>query len=386
MFLRKPLAFLLLLSGTLAAQPGGGGGSYIDPRYNAAQRKLQAGDVLEINVFSLPELEKKYSVRADGTLFHPFAGQVAASGKTLTQLELELKKRLTRQLKQPAFRLSLSSMGDGEAAVLGEVHAQGKFKFVPGSSVMDLLAQAGGVSEKADLDGAVILRAGQKITLDLSPAHQAELSRMEVQAGDILYVNRGLRIGVSGEIQNNGVYALSAKSMHPLEDSIKAAGGAKETAALHRVQIVRPGLPKALEVNLLKPEEVAKITLEDGDMVVVPPRKAVVLGAVTKAGAIPLNGNESLVDVLSVAGLSSASIESVVVIRAENVRAAQADQKEVYNLKEGLGQGQPLVYVPIHDGDLVYVPTKEQDTGGMFGPAGQSLMSILVMARSLFAF
>jgi len=384
MYWRKHLVLTLFLSGVVSAQPTSGAG-YIDPRYDPSQRRLQAGDTLEINVFSLPELEKRYQIRADGTFFHPFAGQVVASGKTLTQLEQDLKQKLSRQLKKPHFRLGLSSMGESEAAVLGEVRNQGKFKFVPGSSVMDLLAQAGGVSDKADLDGAVILRSGKSLTLDLSPAHQAELSRMEVQAGDILYVNRGRRIGVSGEVQTNGVYALSSKSLHPLEDSIKSAGGAKETAALHRVQIIRPSLPKPLEVNLLKPDELAKVSLEDGDMVVVPARKAVVLGAVTKAGAIPLNGNESLVDILSQAGLNSASIDSVVVIRSDNVRTASTEQKEVYNLQDGLGQSQPLVNVPIHDGDLVYVPTKDL-SGGVFGPAGQSMMSVLLMARSLFAF
>lgn len=349
---------------------------------NAGSRLLQPGDQLEINIFTLPDLERKYQIRADGTFYHPFAGEVAAAGKTLPQLEETLRLRFKRELRKPAFRLGLTTMAESEAAVLGEVRQQGKFKFQPGTTVMDLLALAGGLGDKADRDGAVILRGGKQIPLDLSPGGQAQVARFAVQAGDILYVNRGKRVGVSGEVQEKGVYAIGSKSLSSVEDAIKSAGGAKETAALNRVQIIRPSLSKPLEVDLLTSGSQRPV-LEDGDMVVVPPRRAILLGAVTKPGNLPLTGSETLVDVLGQAGLAQAQIESVVVVRSADVLAGN-DKKEIYDVQKAMAEGQSVINVPIHDGDLVFVPTKEQTQGGLLGN-GSNLMNILWMARSLFA-
>lgn len=373
--LRRPIALLLC---TLSLQLG-----WTQPVPNSdAPRLLQPGDQLEINIFSLPEIEKKYLIRADGTFFHPFAGQVLASGRSLAQLEADLQQRFRKQLKKPTFRLGLTSVADAEAAVLGEVRNQGKYKIVSGANVMDLLAQAGGTTEKADEDGLILLRAGKQVKLSLSPTAQSSLSQLQLRNGDILYVNRGKRVGVAGEVQLKGIYVISSKSAHPIEDAIKAAGGAGETAALNRVQIIRPSLAKPIDVNMLEPETAAKIGLEDGDTLVLPPRRAVVLGAVAKPGPVPLAGRESLLDIISNSGLQQGRLDAVVVIRSADVMAGN-DKKEVYNLEIALGETTPVVNVGIHDGDVVYVPHKETGNG-LLGD-GQGIMSILFMARSFLS-
>lgn len=377
-----PLSLALAIA-PLAAQPDLPGQGQTDIRFEASKRPLRSGDQLEINIFTLPDLEKKYQIRADGTIYHPFAGEIRAAGLTLAQLEQTLKERLRKQLRKPQFRVALAALTESEASVLGEVRNQGKFKFFPGATVMDLLAQAGGLSDKADRDSAVLLREGKPKPLNLGVSGQAELSRLFVQNGDILYVNRGKRVGVSGEVQEKGVYAVSTKSLNSVEDAVKAAGGAKETAALSRVQIIRPSLPKPIEVNLLNPGESAKVVLEDGDMVVVPPRRALVLGAVAKPGTVPLSGGETLVDVVALAGLSQAQINNVVVVRSADVQT-NSDKKEVYNLESSFGQGNTMVNVPIYDGDLVYVPSKDAN-GGLLSNGGQGLVNLLFMARSLFS-
>lgn len=365
----------LLLWSVASAQP------IPDVLADPAHRLLQPGDQLEINILTLPELEKKYQIRADGTFYHPFAGEVKASGKTLKQVEAYLRQRFAKEIRKPAFRLGVTAMAENEAAVLGEVRAQGKIKFPAGTSVMGVLAQVGGLTEKADLDGAVILRGGKRIPVNLGPAHQEELARMMVQSGDILYVNRGRRIGVSGEVQQKGIYVISSQSGNPVEEAIKQAGGANDTAALNRIQIIRPSLGKPIEVDLLHPNG-PPVALEDGDTLVLPPRRVVVLGAVSKAGAMPLVGNESLLDIISQAGLGDAKIDALVVIRAADVQAAN-DKKEIYDLQGSFVEGNPILKVPIYDGDVVFVPTKEQTQGLLSNST--SLMSILFMARSLFS-
>lgn len=370
--------FIGLGCGIAQAQPPSAGGS----GFNTVSRPLEPGDQLEINIFTLPEQEKKYQIRADGTFFHPYAGEVKAAGLTLAQLETVLRQRFRKQIRKPEFRLGMTAMSESEAAVLGEVKNQGKFKFMPGTSLADLIAQAGGISDKADLDGAMLLRAGKQIPVDLNTSGQAALARMTVQKGDILYVNRGLRIGVSGEVQAKGIYAISSKSGHPVTDAVKAAGGATESGALSRVQVIRPSLAQPLEVDLLNPETAAKVTLEDGDTVLIPARRAVVLGAVTKPGTVNLVGKETLIDIIGLAGLDKAKIDNLIVIRSADVSAGNS-KKEIYNLESSLKEDAPVVSVRIYDGDVVYVPTKEEAKGIVENASG--LMSILWMARSIFS-
>ncbi|MBS2034784.1 SLBB domain-containing protein [bacterium] len=367
---------------------GSSGSSLTIPEgFDSQSRTLQPGDRLEINIFSLPELEKQYQVRADGTFYHPHAGEVLAAGKTLKQISALLTQRFRKQLRNPEFRLGLVQMAEAEATVLGEVRTQGKFKFGAGTSVIDLLAMAGGLGDKADRDSAVLMRAGKEIPLNLNPAGQAEMARLMVRSGDTIFINRGKRVSVFGEVQAKGVYTIGSRSQNSVEEAIKAAGGMTETAALNRIQVSRPSLGETpILVNYLNPQDVAKVALEDGDVIRVPARSVVVLGAVNKQGALPLNGTETLMDVVSQAGVGQARLDSVVVVRSADVLAGN-DKKEVYNLEkfftEGAHEG-PAINVPIRDGDMVFLPQKEASTGGLFG--GGNLLNLLIMARSLFAF
>lgn len=366
---------------TAAPPPVSAPPTVLEGRFEAGSRLLLPGDQLQINIYSLPETEKNYQIRADGTFYHPLAGEIPAAGKTMKQLETLLTQRLKKELRNPSFRLGLISMAEAEASVLGEVRSQGKFKFPAGTSVMDLVAQAGGLSEKADPDSAVLWRAGKAIPLNLNPSGQAELSKFLLRSGDILVINRGRRIGVAGEVQTKGVYAISGQSPNPVEEAIKAAGGANDTAALSHIKIIRPTLADPIFVNLLDPVQSRNVKLEDGDTVMVQPRQAVVLGAVNKPGALSLTGKENLLGVVSQVGVvTGARLDSVVVIRAADVQAGN-DKKEIYNLSEAFGEGKQTINVPVTDGDVVYVPPEEK--GGLTN--GMNLVSLLLVARSLFS-
>ena len=389
----KKIACLLVFLASSSAQP-----QPLEAGVRAVKQTeqlLRAGDQIEIHIFTLPDLEKNYRVRADGTIFHPFAGEVPVAGKTLSQLEVLLRRRFSKELREPGFRLSLSTRAEAEASVLGEVAKQGKLKFVPGASVLELLADCGGLSERADPDGALLLRGGKEIRLPMGPGSQAQLAQLRVETGDIIYVAKGRRIGVSGEVQNKGVYSIGSQSKTPVADAVRLAGGLTDTAALERVQVVRATEPNPLIVNLLDPVQSAQFQLQEGDVIQVPSRRVVVLGAVTKQGALPIPTNANLVEVISLAGVSNGRLDEVVVIRAKTVQSslvagsqpAEPEKaevpKETYNLEQALKENGTAPAIPIHDGDLVYIAPKEANSGGMLN---SGLLNLLVMARSLFAF
>ncbi|MBX3166746.1 MAG: SLBB domain-containing protein [Candidatus Eremiobacteraeota bacterium] len=356
----------------------------MSPALNPASHVLQSGDQLELNIFSLPDLPKSYTVRADGRFNHPVIGEVKAAGVTVSSLEKLIRARLSKELRDPGFSLGLVSVSQMDVSVLGEVGKAGKYTLPTGTSLLELLAQVGGVTAKADPDGAYIIRQGQQVPVNLSTANQPKLASFSMRPGDIFFVNPGRRVSVVGEVREPGIYAVSAKSTTQFEDAIKAAGGTKETAAAGRILLVRPTLEKPLTVDLLSPPKNGSYPeLTDGDTVVVQPRAVIVLGAVSKAGPMPLEGSETLVDVLSKAGLSQGKLDQVVVIRASDVREGN-EKRETYDVEKYLKEASSLVPVPVHDGDLVYVPPQDAPGGGLLGGGG--LLQLLLMARTFTSF
>ena len=371
-------------SGPVSAAPGGEeirSRAGVPPHY-----LLQPGDKLEVQVDSLPDIEKIYQVRADGFIIHPVAGEIKASGKSLLDVQKSLRSRFEFCLKKPSFKVGIYSVAEIEASVMGEVKTQGKFRVNAGASLLDLLALAGGPGEKADLETAVLVRGEQEIPIVLGPGTTSELNKFKLMNGDLLMITAGKRISVTGEVRNPGTFAVSYKSSDPVEDALKSAGGTKETAALNRVLLVRPSMRKPTTLDLNVRDEAGHVKmpmpLEDGDILSVQPLRCVVVGAVDKQGQVILTGNETLFDIVSASGTSHGRLDEVVVIRAADVEAGN-DKREVYNLEEAFQDFKSIPKVAIYDGDVVYVPQKEEGPGVMSGVF--NLMNVVWMARSLLA-
>ncbi len=344
---------------------------------------LQVGDKLEVHVVALPELEKAYSIRVDGYFFHPVIGEVQAAGRSLDDLRNEIGQRLAKELRNPSFRIGLINYAQDTVSVLGEVGSQGKHTIRKGASLIELLAQVGGFSAKADRQTATVLRKGEHLEVSLLPS----AAPFVMESGDILYVHSGMQVSISGAVLNPGTYAVSRSSATPVLDLLKAAGGAKTTAALHRVKLRRLSNSKPQLVDLMSAQdgELQQLALEDGDYLIVPARQAMLMGGVAGQGAIDLEGGETLVGLLSQAKLSEkAKLDEVVVIRADDVREGR-DKKEIYNLEDFFrdsdSEGES-VQVAINDGDLVYVPVRADRQGGLFG--GNNLFNLIWLARGLF--
>jgi len=349
---------------------------------SSEQHIIRPGDQLVFHIASLPDVPSSYSVRVDGHFYHPLIGEVQASGKTLGDLRTELKQKLSKELRNPYFRLGLIQVAQHSVAVLGEANGQGTFQVGVGASILDVIAKAGGLSPKADSDRAVLIRGEEKIDVSLSPQDGGGLTK--VRSGDILYILPGSPVSVIGEVTVPGMYAVSRVNGDPRK-AILAAGGAKEEAALTRVRLIRATQPEPIILDLTPgsketlPE--AAQQLEEGDILVVPARQAVILGAVASPGPVPLRGDETLMDILPARVGEGSDVRHILVVRAENVKKDR-DEREEYDLEEYFKKGKADIVVPIYDGDLVYVPAKDR-SGGFFGKF-TSIFSVLGMARWFF--
>jgi polysaccharide biosynthesis/export protein len=340
---------------------------------------LRPGDRIEFNIASLPEMPTVYDIRVDGHFYHPLVGDVEANGRTLSDLRTILLAKLSKELRNPTFRLGIIQVAQHQVAVLGEAQNQGTFLVGVGASVLDVIAKAGGLTQKADSKRAVLLRGDDRVEVSLEPEHGGGLTK--VRTGDILYILAGSPVSVAGEVTMPGVYSVSRVSGDP-RNAILAAGGAKEEASLKRVRLIRASLPEPLILDLSpeseEPLPEAAQLLQEGDILVVPARQAVLLGAVANPGPVPLRGDETLLDLIPARVNEASDIKHIMVVRADDVQKNR-DEKEEYNLEEYFKEGKADIVVPIYDGDLVYVPPKSKG-GGFFGKF-QSIFSIIGIAR-----
>ena len=135
----------LLLSACATYRP-------LDPAFHAALNKpytLDAGDELRVTVFNQTDLSNSYQVDKAGYLAFPLIGAVEARGKTTKQIERLIAAKLRRDfLRDPDLSAEVSTYRP--FFIMGEVATGGQYTYVPGMTVQNAIAIAGGFSARAE--------------------------------------------------------------------------------------------------------------------------------------------------------------------------------------------------------------------------------------------
>jgi polysaccharide export outer membrane protein len=136
------------------AQPGqAANGSRTDDTYIIGD-----DDVLAINVWKELELTRVVTVRSDGRISLPLAGEVQAAGRTPPQLEQEITNRLRGFITDPQVTVIVQEIKSQKFNILGQVVKPGSYPFTTGTTVVDAIATAGGFKDFAKRKSIYILR------------------------------------------------------------------------------------------------------------------------------------------------------------------------------------------------------------------------------------
>ncbi len=121
---------------------------------------VNAGDQLEVYVWGEERLQRSLRVLPDGSFSFPLIGRLAASGKTLPQIEAYVSNGLQSQYRGrvPQVTVSVTAPTGLQFAVAGRVKSPGTF--TPGRYVnlLEALTLAGGPDEFANLENILIIR------------------------------------------------------------------------------------------------------------------------------------------------------------------------------------------------------------------------------------
>lgn len=129
----------------------------LDPAFHKALSepyRLDSGDVLRVTVFGQPELTNTYTVDKAGHIAFPLVGSIGARGVTPKAMEGRISNGLKRGfLRDPDVSVEIATYRP--FFILGEVGTSGQYVYVPGMTVQNAIAIAGGFSaraEQADVD------------------------------------------------------------------------------------------------------------------------------------------------------------------------------------------------------------------------------------------
>jgi polysaccharide export outer membrane protein len=147
---------------------------------------LDSGDRLRVTVFDQEGLTNTYTVDQAGYISFPLIGQVTARGRTMPQLSGEIAQKLRQgYVRDPDVTIDVDRYRS--VYIMGEVGQPGQYSYVPGMTIQNAVAVAGGFSSRANQGTVDVTRKinGQVMTGRVNISNP-------VLAGDTIYVRERL--------------------------------------------------------------------------------------------------------------------------------------------------------------------------------------------------
>ncbi len=231
--------------------------------------QLGVGDSVGIQVYGQPDMSVTVYVADDGTLSVPLTGPVKVTGLSPTDAAHRIEKALRDGgfLVDPHVTLTVSQSLSQKISVLGEVKQPGRYPISGNTSIFDVIAQAGGVSDNSS-SLIYILRQNNSGGTDRIPVNlkglateNGVLPEQVLRGGDSVVVPRAEQCFISGEVKNPGMYKIEPGMT--VEEAIIRAGGITDRGSRSRVDVKRTdpnGKPKNRHADLNE-------TVQSGDVI-----------------------------------------------------------------------------------------------------------------------
>jgi protein involved in polysaccharide export with SLBB domain len=182
------LALFMLLAAGAAPMPAGAQEQNAAAGSGAtdAQYRISAGDKLNIVVFGQEDVSGDFQVDGGGNITMPLLGQVAAAGRTVTQLQSEITTALDKDyIVNP--RVSIEVLNYRPFYILGQVNSPGSYPYVSGMDVRQAIAIAGGFTRRARTSSVTVIRQTAKGSVEIDAKPDAP-----ILPGDTIEVERRL--------------------------------------------------------------------------------------------------------------------------------------------------------------------------------------------------
>jgi polysaccharide export outer membrane protein len=353
--------------------------SFAHPIVALADTPIHPGDKVQITVFNHPDLSAEVTVTGDGGVPVSLAGQVSVEGLTEAQAGHRIESALTRYLKHPAVHVRILQQGQSIFFTGSMIGVQ---PYQPGETLAAAIgaftahpaAAPGMPAMRTDVIDMrrVRVQRGTTVTdpIDMEALARAGDSGPRLQPGDtILLAAKPIRVDVRGDVKAPAtVYLYPGES---LGQAVNVAGGFQATTSLAKIGLSRGGADSMVSAAGTEFTDPA----HDGDVVTLRPAPHVsVVGAVEKPGDTTLQVGSTLLSALYSAGGPNKYAD------LKNIKVMHDGVPTPLNFGK-LTRGDLSQDVPIHDGDVIFVPENRRiDANTIFQALG-ALVNLRFMVR-----
>ncbi len=155
--------------------------------------RIGVEDELQISVWHEPELSVQVVVRPDGVITVPLLNDVQVVGLSTLELGNLLSEKLKPFVTEPQVTIVVKAIRSRRVYLVGQVARPGAMPLNGKRSVMELLAEAGGLTQYAKAKGIYVIRNNNGKTLKMPFNYKEALkgnvkADFEVAAGDMIVV------------------------------------------------------------------------------------------------------------------------------------------------------------------------------------------------------
>jgi polysaccharide export outer membrane protein len=117
--------------------------------------------VLGIQFWQQDGMSGDVVVRPDGRISVPLLNDVQAAGQTPQQLSAHITQSATRWVQDPSVTVIVRQINSRVVYITGRVMRAGRYPLNGSTSVLQLIAMAGGLAEWADGENVTVMRSSE---------------------------------------------------------------------------------------------------------------------------------------------------------------------------------------------------------------------------------
>ncbi len=238
------------------------------------------GDLVQVTVFEAPDLNTEARVSARGMVTLPLIGTVKLAGRTTRDAEQHVEDLYREKyLQDPHVTIFVKEQYGSKVTLLGALNKPGTYDFYARMNLMDVLAMAEGLSDRAGRIVQIRRKAEEEdqppqtliIDLDQLVKEGREELNVPIRGGDVIYVPEAGSVYVDGAVRKPGSYPIRQEMS--VREAIVAAGGLAPYADEENIKLIRYLGHGRREVAKLTLEEIrqggASIKVQDRDVIFV---------------------------------------------------------------------------------------------------------------------
>jgi polysaccharide export outer membrane protein len=187
-------------------------------------------------------------VEADGTIMIPFAGAIAAGGKSPEELDAEIQRRLKGSANQPQALVQILQHNSANVTVVGAVTQSVRMPLTPkGERLLDAVAAAGGVNQPTNKITLQITRGAQVYALPMDTVIQRPSENVVLAPSDVVSaLFQPQYFSVLGAVTSNAEVPFEAQGISLIQAITRSGGMIDNRADAHGVFLFRFEDPNAL--------------------------------------------------------------------------------------------------------------------------------------------